>query len=341
MASSTCVARFGIIGDVQYADVEDGSDFLHTELRFFRNALQILKATANNWSKEGANFVVQIGDLIDGCNKKGNASRKALSMVLEAFPPGIPRCDVVGNHELYNFDFDELASLGFRTRGEDLQSSMEPAPENLAAYSFTADPDTSLWEIIVLDSYDMAVIGYPEDHPKTIGGKKVLLENNPNALAVGVDWFDGLPEERHRWVQYNGGIGKKQLDWFRDVLHTVTAHGRKAIVITHVPAFEPTSTVSTILWNSEDLLEVLHSEDGECVVAMIAGHDHTGGYGVDSHGIHHVTLTAPLISAPGSGSTGSGMVELYPDRAELVGYGLVCNGYHKISLKRDRKPAGS
>ena len=30
------------------------------------------------------------------------------------------------------------------------------------------------------------------------------------------------------------------------------------------------------------------------MVAVVAGHLHRGGYAVDAHGVHHVTLQSPL-----------------------------------------------
>jgi len=323
--------------------VDDGSDFLGEELRYFRHSLDIVKFAAGRWSEEGASFIIQVGDLIDGRNAKGDKSHAALKTVIDAFPANIPRCDVVGNHELYNFSHDDLVSSGFRIRGEGLTCDIEPAPGLVGAYSFTPDP---MWEIIVLDSFDLAVEGYPDGHPKKEEATQMLTSNNPNALATGVDWFQGLPESKYRWVAFNGAVGSEQLEWFRKALHTVSEKGRKAIVVSHAPFFTPATTLKTQAWNSDEILDVLHSSDGRCVVAVLAGHDHFGGYSVDSHGIHHVTLMAPLICPAGSPGSGAGMIELYQDRAELIGYGAITTttpktpegNIDRLTLKRETTP---
>ena len=52
------------------------------------------------------------------------------------------------------------------------------------------------------------------------------------------------------------------------------------------------------------------------MVALFAGHKHSGGYGVDPEGMHHVTVESPLTHADCYG-----YVDVYEDRLELVGSG--------------------
>ncbi len=42
---------FGLIADVQYADVEDGENFLKTTIRRFRGSLAALKRAVGWWGK--------------------------------------------------------------------------------------------------------------------------------------------------------------------------------------------------------------------------------------------------------------------------------------------------
>jgi manganese-dependent ADP-ribose/CDP-alcohol diphosphatase len=63
----------------------------------------------------------------------------------------------------------------------------------------------------------------------------------------------------------------------------------------------------------------LHDDGDGCVVAVLAGHLHRGGYAVDEQGVHHVTLPSPL-NFPEC----YGMVSVYVDsdttgRLELEG----------------------
>ena len=59
--------------------------------------------------------VVQLGDIIDGCNSKLKESEKALKAVLEVLSIcKMPRYDLMGNHELYNLQRPELEKCGLR-----------------------------------------------------------------------------------------------------------------------------------------------------------------------------------------------------------------------------------
>lgn len=59
--------------------------------------------------------VVQLGDIIDGCNSKLKESEKALKAVLEVLSRSVvPRYDLIGNHELYNLHRPELERCGLR-----------------------------------------------------------------------------------------------------------------------------------------------------------------------------------------------------------------------------------
>ena len=62
---------------------------------------------------EGVDAVVQLGDIIDGCNSKLGESEKALKTVLEVLSKSpVPRYDLIGNHELYNLHRDQLQRFG-------------------------------------------------------------------------------------------------------------------------------------------------------------------------------------------------------------------------------------
>ncbi|CAE7569258.1 unnamed protein product, partial [Symbiodinium sp. CCMP2456] len=85
--------------------------------------------------------------------------------------------------------------------------------------------------------------------------------------------------------------------WFEHGLFG--AQARKALIFLHVPLFEAATKAKTVVWNSEEVLQVLHSHS-DTVVAVFAGHDHNGGYAVDAAGIHHITMNSPLTAEPGS-----------------------------------------
>jgi manganese-dependent ADP-ribose/CDP-alcohol diphosphatase len=120
----------------------------------------------------------------------------------------------LGNHDFYTF------------KREDLFKHYSPAPDSLLGsiggpckpdkmyYDWTPYPG---WRFIVLDSYDVSLIGYSS--PSLLEeAKHTLSHNNPNDLSVSGGWFDNLPYEKMRFVPYNGGIGSNQLSWLYNIL---------------------------------------------------------------------------------------------------------------------------
>ena len=326
------LCKFGVIGDIQYADCPDGTDFSGSQKRYFRNTLRLLHDAVRRWaSEDGVDFAVQLGDLIDGRNAgmgEGESVRAA-ETVLRAFPPDLPRVDLVGNHELYNFPRSELRGRGLRLSGEGLPGVSPGPPDDAVGdpchFSFLADRDTSRWEVIVLDAYDVSNIGYPRGHPRRRYAEALLATNNPRALQQGVDWFEGVPVEKQRFVPFNGGVGPGQLEWLRGRLRACREAGRRAVVLSHIPILEASTTPMTVLWNAEEVLSALRSEDGRCVVAVLAGHDHESGYAADPQsGIHHLTFLSPLICPPDSGYTGAATVECHEDHLVVDGHGVFC-----------------
>ncbi|CAE7229828.1 ADPRM [Symbiodinium natans] len=279
--------RLGLIADIQYADCADGTDFSGCEKRYFRNSLNIARNAVDCWNAVGVDAVVQLGDVIDGCNAKMHASETALATVLDVLSRSpAQRFDLIGNHELYNVQRESLASSGLRCFGPDGQTY------------YSAHLGSS-WEAIFLDPYEISLIGMSQDDSAFHEATEMMRQHNPNVLTGAKDWFSGLPTAKHRYVPYNGGISQKQLDWLERALQSAEAEARKVLVFLHVPLFEPATKAKTVVWNSEEVLRVLHAHR-DAVVAVFAGHDHDGGYGVDAAGIHHITMNSPLTAEPGS-----------------------------------------
>ncbi|KAK3259762.1 hypothetical protein CYMTET_31255 [Cymbomonas tetramitiformis] len=57
---------FGVIADIQYADIDDGASFSGTP-RFYRNSLNVLAEAVGAWRKRDVDFAIQLGDIIDVC----------------------------------------------------------------------------------------------------------------------------------------------------------------------------------------------------------------------------------------------------------------------------------
>ncbi|XP_046582828.1 manganese-dependent ADP-ribose/CDP-alcohol diphosphatase-like [Haliotis rubra] len=309
---------FGIITDIQYADIDDSYNFHGTRQRYYRNSLNLLKNAVNYWRdcQPKVDFVLQLGDIIDGKNKKDDASRTALMAVMA--PLASLRKSVyhvIGNHECYNFSQDFL-----------LKSALNSAARvnckgvaGKAFYTFLASPAL---RIVALDCYEMSVIGTPENTPEHDEAKRIL-QRNTNADQ---NEPHGMGTDR-RFVAYNGGVTSSQLEWLDQVLLEADSNRENVILIGHIPIFPASADVSCLCWNYEDILRVIYKHS--CVSAYMAGHDHEGGSATDSGGILHITFPAVIETEPGNNAFGT--ATMYCDRIEIVGQGRVPN--YSIKLR--------
>lgn len=165
--------RFGIVSDVQYADIKDGHSFLGTP-RYYRASLDGLKRAVLGWKNQQVEFGIQFGDLIDGFNPK-DKSDIALQSVLDEFALlNKPVYHMIGNHCLYNLPRKRLNEA----LGIDGTSSY---------YSFSPH---QAWRFVVLDTYDVSMLGWPESHPLHQQAKAILDEKNINEVTVLHAAFD-------------------------------------------------------------------------------------------------------------------------------------------------------
>ncbi|XP_069510605.1 manganese-dependent ADP-ribose/CDP-alcohol diphosphatase-like isoform X3 [Ambystoma mexicanum] len=279
---------FGIIADVQYADKDDGYNFLKTRKRYYRHSLRLLQSAIKEWNDEARvpSFVLQLGDIIDGYNANVQASNPSLQSVLnEVAKSKAPFHHVWGNHEFYNFTRDFLTSSELNTKCLEDKAHLvlrktlkgiprDPSSEEYYAYHFRPFPS---FRFIMIDCYDLSVIARQPSSKKYQDSMKTLKEKNPN-------------------VDLNDPLG-------------------------HLPIHPESADSVCLAWNYSEILSLLQCH--KCVVAYIAGHDHDGGYCLDSCGIHHVTLQGIIETPPGSHAFGT--VHVYDDRMILTGRGSVSN----------------
>ncbi|NWI19415.1 ADPRM diphosphatase, partial [Crypturellus soui] len=301
---------FGVIADIQYADVEDGYDFCGSRRRYYRHSLRLLRAAVEAWAAERPPpaLVLQLGDAIDGVNARSGAAEAALERVLEALRPlRAPVHHVWGNHELYNFRRERLARSGLNSRPE---AAAAPGGD-CQAYAFSPAPR---FRFVLLDAYEVSVLGREATAPRYRQALRLLQEKNPNADRNSPA---GLKEPQ--FVEFNGGFSQDQLDWFNEVLKISDENQEKVVVMGHLPIHPDSSDRVCLAWNYEDALSVIHAH--QCVVCYLAGHLHDGGYCLDSHGVHHLTLEG-VIETPPEGNA-FGTIYVYDDKMVLKGRGRI------------------
>lgn len=288
---------FGVISDVQYADIPDGRSFLGVP-RYYRHSILVLQRAVLKWKYHKSKFVINLGDIVDGFCPKGKSVDAVEKVVREFHAFEGPVYHLIGNHCLYNLPREQLLPvLGIHRC------------DCLAYYEFSPIPE---YRFVILDGYDVSTIGWPKDHPHTLMALQFLHQKNPNPNKNSPD---GLVGPDRRFVMFNGAVGKEQLAWLNRVLLEATDLNQKVIVCCHIPLDPGATGPESLLWNYDEVMEVIHRYN--CVKACLAGHDHKGGYCVDSHGIHHRVLEAALECPPGTDAFG--FIDLFHDRISLSG----------------------
>ncbi|KFP78902.1 Manganese-dependent ADP-ribose/CDP-alcohol diphosphatase, partial [Acanthisitta chloris] len=168
--------------------------------------------------------------------------------------------------------------------------------------------------LVVLDAYDLSTLGRDPDSPRYREALRLLRERNHNE-----NLNDPTGLEEPQFVEFNGGFSQAQLDWFDEVLKFSDENKENVIVMGHLPIHPDASDRVCLAWNYEAALAVIHSH--RCVVCCLAGHLHDGGYCLDSHGVHHLTVAGVIETPPES--TAFGTVHVYEDKMVLKGRGRV------------------
>lgn len=291
---------FGLISDVQYADIPDGRSFLGVP-RYYRHSVLVLQRAVKEWNAHQRHkFVINFGDIVDGYCPKDQSFNAVQKVVNEFNVFNGPVYHMIGNHCLYNLPRSKLLPL------LNIHS-----PDDHAYYDFSPVPG---YRFVVLDGYDISAIGWPQDHPKTLEALKILQAKNTN---VDKNSPEGLVGVERRFLKFNGAVGKEQMDWLNGVLQEATELKQKVVVCCHLPLDPGASSTAALLWNYDEVMELIHRYN--CVKVCIAGHDHKGGFSTDSHGVYHRVLEAALECPPGTDAFG--YVNVYDDMISLVGTG--------------------
>lgn len=215
---------------------------------------------------------------------------------------------LVGNHELYNLDREVIG------KKLNIPFIREPCGD-LVGYWTHVHRDM---RFIVLDSYDVAKLR----RCKTTSNKyqeasNILAKENPN-YPHNENSAENLEGENRRFVAFNGGVGRPQLEWLKETLQLARESQEKTIVISHQPILPGSTNSICLVWNYQNILDILR-DYSDIVVASFAGHAHSGGYKRDESGIHFRTFEA-VLETPRPHKT-YGMVEVHDDCLVVQGYG--------------------
>ena len=311
-SSQHCLFKFGIIADIQYIDAPDGRNFEGTKVRRYRQSLQIFKTAVKSWTKhkKDLKFSVLLGDMLDGQTQSTNTQVKCLKDIKDIIHQApFPMHYCFGNHDFYAFNRSSILKQFIPNSIQYASSTVGgPCTTEKLYYDFSPHPG---YRCIVMDSYDVSLIGASSVETMALANELIKL-NNPNDVSRNGQWFNNLPFEKYRWVPYNGGVSKLQLNWLENILSYSKKQSEKVFIFCHQPIYAPDKPQS-LIWNAEEILQLLHSSGN--VHMWMAGHDHEGQYSIDRHGIHHVVPPAPLECAVGQEAYGH--IEVFDDCLDL------------------------
>ena len=167
---------------------------------------------------------------------------------------------------------------------------------------------------VVLDTNDLSLYANPVGSEKYQHAKTVLDVLNWTGADNAQSW--------------NGGVDSVQMAWLQDVLSRSVKAQEKVVVIGHHP-IAPLNMHNA--WNDEALIKMLESAGN--VVAYFNGHNHVGNY-AEKNGIHYVNFKGMVETAD---TNAYSIIQVYPDRLEIKGYGREQNRVLKFAKTMDAK----
>jgi hypothetical protein len=188
---------------------------------------------------------------------------------------------LLGNH-----DYDVAADY--------LQSVVRNAGMPRAYYDFAGGG----YRFIVLDGNDVSLFAPPRNDPR----RELAAERLAALKAKGAT-------NAQTW---NGSLSDQQFAWLEATIARAKTAGEKVIVMGHYPIY-PVNEHN--LWDSERIVALISASDN--VVAYFCGHNHAGNYG--EIGRKAFVNFKGMVDTPDT--TAFSVVEVYPERVEIKGFG--------------------
>jgi 3',5'-cyclic AMP phosphodiesterase CpdA len=246
--------RFGAVADVQYEDIPAKGK------RSYRESLGKLEACVKKFNDLRPDFVIQLGDLING----NFAGYGAVMPIYEKL--SMPRYHVLGNHD-------------FAVAPEDLAKVLPRLGlDKLGPGKGYYDFGRAGWRLVVLNGNAVSLHASAPGSEGRKAAERLMMELRKKGAR--------------NTAPYSGAVGEEQREWLKATLDRAAAAGERSVVFCHFPTY-PVGPAT--LWDAAEVVAVLESSKG--VAAYVCGHTHEGGYAV-SDGIHYVTLMGMVETEP-------------------------------------------
>lgn len=207
---------FGVIADPQYADVEPAGS------RFYRNSLEKLARTIEEFNGKDLAFVATLGDLID---RDFQSFEDIMPLYAKLKAPHYP---VLGNHDFSVADADK---------------------EKVIAAAGLKEPYYSRqmmgWRLIFLDGTDVSRYRYPAGDPRAKQAAELqkTLRNDGSSRAPF----------------HSGAVGEEQMKWLKSELDEAKREKQRVIVFNHFPVIPAGDGHN--LWNAPELADLIAEYD--------------------------------------------------------------------------------
>ena len=224
---------FGVVTDVHYSSLKETKSTRH-----YIESKEKLRESIDTFNKTHVDFVVVLGDLIDGDLE----SYADIRPILESTKA--PVYKILGNH-------DYLGPYG----SDEQQRVLNELTISTPYFSVIKKG----YRLLFLDSNDLSVYARAKESPE---------------YREALDSLDRLKKSGAANAQrYNSAIGTAQRNWLDCELTEAENKKEHVICFAHMPLL-PLEGMFT-LWNNVQIADKLQKHP--CVKAFLAGHHHKGG----------------------------------------------------------------
>lgn len=270
---------FGIIADCQFDDRDNAtaisSDARHIHDNRFRQSKEKLEEAIEFFNDKDLEFIVHLGDFVDSAPENNAPILNEVTAKSAA-----PIWHVLGNHEFHKTTLSESKIINLY-RMENTYYS-----KSLKSHRF-----------IVLDTNELGTVKYSQGTPEWDKGNEYLQHFKDIQAINAYPW--------------NGGVGAKQIEWFKAQIEDAHRADEKVIVFAHHPVF-PRNGSNAL--NDEEILAAIDSSKG--ITAFINGHNHFGNTGIRKS-IPYITTHAIVQGA----TNAYAIANVYENAFELISYG--------------------
>ena len=242
--------------------------------RFYNQSASRLRDAVGSLKADSADFLINLGDLID----RDYASFEPVLKIIDS--SGLRTYHCLGNHD-FSVDARYKKRLPL------------PMPDRSGYYSFTVDN----FRFIILNGNEVSTYAQ--------SGKAAIKKTEEYIASLKAEGMTNA-------LDWNGGLGIKQIEWLGLQLDEASSKNEKVFIICHFPSYPENEHNLLNYREINALLGNYHN-----IIAWFSGHNHAGNYG-NFNMIHFVNLKA-MVETDKAGAWS--LVEVYRNKLWIKGSG--------------------